>query len=173
MTETKAVIDTPIFTGMILLEQGLGEIVGRDEQEEEAIKKLMDIRALRDHVVANREQDIPDGTEEKIKDNQNPNSLTKQTLRMEMKPIIENMYARAEKGDRNYITMKEIHDECSRRDNQFTKKHIHSVSSRIREWVRLGMMRRITKDGKEIDGHYQIVWKTWLKDFSKKIPEKT
>ena len=101
MTETKAVIDTPIFTGMILLEQGLGEIVGRDEQEEEAIKKLMDIRALRDHVVANREQDIPDGTEEKIKDNQNPNSLTKQTLRMEMKPIIENMYARAEKGDRN------------------------------------------------------------------------
>jgi len=173
MTESKEVIETPIFTGMILLEEGLGELVGRDEQEEEAIKKLMNIRALRDHVVAKREQDIPDGTEKKIKDDKNVNSETKQTLRMEMKPIIENMYQEAVRSNKNFITMQEIHEECSRSDNLFTKKHIHSVSSRIREWIRLGMMRRITKDGKEIDGHYQIVWDVWNRDFSKKIPEKT
>jgi len=175
MTETKAVIETPIFTGLILLEEGLGELVGRDEQEEEAIKKLMKIREVRDHAITNhalstREQNIPDGTEEKIKDNKNVNSETKQTLRLEMKPIIERLYSITNNG---YITMKEIHDECSNPWNEYTKKHIHSVSSRIREWIRLGMMRRITKDGKEIDGHYQIVWDVWNRDFSKKIPEKT
>jgi len=145
MTETKAVIETPIFTGLILLEEGLGELVGRDEHEEEAIKKLMKIREEREraitiHALSNREQDIPAGTEEKIKDNRDPNSETKQTLRLEMKPIIENMYARAEKTTSKFITMKEIHDECMRSDNLFTQKHIHSVSSRIREWVRLGMI---------------------------------
>ena len=153
-------------------------IVGRDKQEEEVIKKLMNIRELREiaittNVLSNREQDIPDGTEEKIKDNRDPNSETKQTLRQEMKPIIENMYHRAEVTKRGFITMQEIHDECSSSSNQYTKKHIHSVSSRIREWVRLGMMQRITFNGKEIEGHYQIVWKVWNKDFSKKIPEKT
>ena len=173
MTETKAIIDTPIFTGLILLEQGLGEFVGRDQHEEEAIKKLMNVRALRDHVVATRDQAIPPGTEDKIKDNHDVNSETKQTLRLEMKPIIENMYQEAERNKRGFITMNEIHDECSSSSNEYTKKHIHSVSARIREWVRLGMMQRITFNGKEIDGHYQIVWQVWNRDFSKKIPVKT
>lgn len=168
MKGTKDVIDTPIFTGMILFEQGLGDYVPANQYEEEALKVLLRIR-MKNNIQTYEEPDLPVGTEEKIKGWKDVNDPVKQELRSELKPILESLGWNPEKG---YITMQEIHNVCIVSKNPIIKKHYHSIAPRIREFVRMGIMRRVLKDGKEVAGHYQIVKERWG-EYPLKIKNKT
>lgn len=168
MKGTKDVIQTPLFTGMILFEQGLGDYVPVNEYEEEAWKVLMGIR-MKNKIRVYEEPELPEDIEKKLEGWKDVNDPVKIELRSELKPILESIGWNPKKG---YFTMSEIHEVCMKSSNAIIKKHYHSISSRIREFVRAGIMRRVLKDGVEMRGHYQIVRERW-KDYPLKIDVKT
>jgi len=156
--ETGEVIDAPQYTGFLMFEMGIGDLYSDNPEEKASIDRLLQVRKEKFPIEPKWPKIPDDNVWDDIADQKDPNSPTKKKLRIRIKELIENVA-----WNKPYFTNNEIFKASQNSNDEFLKEHLQSVPPRIRELYKLGFLKRVIKDGKEVNGHYIIVKENWRK----------